>query len=217
LAFTLDAPHDVEIYADAEDALTVVAVQTGCGVEETERVCRSAAPLRMRLHDVPAGPYFVVLDSAMATSVDLRVDVFPPTPTIPVADNDTCYTAVEVPLSGGVFQGDTRKLAHDYVALCGGGALSPDAAFKLTLPTRKHVVASVDALFDSVLMRYDAPTMGEPLCSRPDPLCEDPVDGDGTKARFDEELPEGTYYYVVDGYSSLNSGEYLFDVTITDP
>jgi hypothetical protein len=216
-SFTLDAPQDVEVDADAEDALTVVAVQASCGAKTSERVCRSAAPLRMRMHDVPAGQYFVVLDSAMATSVDLRVDVFPPTATIPVADNDTCYSAVEIPLSGGVFQGDTRKLAHDYVATCGGGALSPDAAFKLTLPTRKHVVASVDALFDSVLLRYDSPAPGEALCARPDPQCDDPVDGDGTKARFDERLEAGTYYYVVDGYSSLNSGEYLFDVTITEP
>jgi hypothetical protein len=95
--------------------------------------------------------------------------------------------------------------------------MSRDAAFRLTLTTRKRVVATVDASFDSVLLRYSNPDSSVTLCTDPLPACNDDG-GPNSTAQLDDELAPGTYYFIVDGYgTSSPGGDYLPDVSVSDP
>jgi hypothetical protein len=217
--FALHVPtaQDLQIKLDGENAFGTVALQTSCGDPRSERLCRSGMPLTTRLHDVAAGDYFLVVDSPTAAGLTLQVEGLPLTLTVPVMGNDTCYSAADIPETGGLFAGDTRPLLADYSAHCGGGALSKDAAFRLMLSSRKHVVATIDAGFDSVLLRFGPPRAGTMACSELDPAaCIDDT-GSGNSPTLDEALDPGTYYYIVDGYKDFNAGSYLFDVAVTDP
>ncbi|MET0386641.1 MAG: putative metal-binding motif-containing protein [Polyangiales bacterium] len=230
LSFTLDARQDLDIRVEAKDYPALMALQTTCSDPLSERVCREGQPLSTRLHDVAPGAYFMVIDSPMGTDVTVRVDLLPPTPTTPVSANDTCFDATLIPPEGGIFSGDTSTLNNDYdlnyiepSLRCGNGAAARDAAFRLELTAKKRVIARVDSsVFDSVLLRYDAPQPGQPLCASLNPVCDDDSGGTSDSAQLDEELPAGIYYYIVDGYAAnvddpKSSGVYLFDVTVTEP
>src|ERR1700755_3603848 len=107
-----------------------MALQTECGNELTERVCRSGMPIQSLVHAVPAGTYFLVIDSYSATKVDLQVDKAPPTAVTPVTGNDTCYSAASVPETGGLFSGNTSTLQADYTNCATPTHIVNDAAFK---------------------------------------------------------------------------------------
>jgi hypothetical protein len=216
LAFTLDAPQDLNVKIKADDDTQVtMALQTECGNELTERVCRDGMPIQSLVHAVPAGSYFLVIDSYNASKVELQVDKAPPTAVTPVSGNDTCYNAVEIPEVGGLFSGDTRNLHADYANCATPAHIVNDAAFKLTLTTGKRVVARVDTKgFDGMLMRFKTPDSGEMLCSGDAVSCND--DSDDHLPLLNENLPAGTHYYVITGYSATDVGEYTFDVSISD-
>jgi len=213
----LDEAQDVLIQADAEDMLAIAALQSECGNVQTERGCRKGGPLQTRLQNVGPGDYFVIVDSPTAQSISVEISTFPPTPTTPVTGNDNCLTAKEITGSGGMFTGDTRTLLSDYTAPCGGDARSRDAVFKLVLTERKHVVAVLDSGFDGVLHRMrDARTTPDVCTNIVSEACNDEMSG-GMGAELDEVLSPGTYYYVVDGFGTINEGYYQFDVAITAP
>lgn len=212
----LDEARDVEIRVDAEEALAVVALQLTCGDIQSERGCRTGGPLVTRLRNVPAGNYYVVVDSQTAPSVTVQVETFPPTPTTTVEGNDRCSTAFDVPATGGAFSGDTRGMLNDYGAFCGAEALSPDALFRLQLPSRKKVLAVLESGFEGVLhrVRDDRPP-AEACRDWVADNCDDAVGRTGPI--LDEVLEPGTYYYAVDGWRDTNAGFYTFDVTVTEP
>jgi hypothetical protein len=218
LLVTLDQPKDLDIKVDGDAASVSMALQTTCSDKVTERVCRVGQPLSMRVHDVPAGTYYMVVDATSSPYVTVLVNTFDPSPATAVTGNDTCYNAVDIPATGGVFKGDTRTLQDDYHSAqsCAMGSLSRDAAFRLTLPGPKHVFAKLMADFDSVLMRYDSPASGAMLCSgEPQSCWDDSPDGLGS-AQLDETLKAGTYYLIVDGYGTQNAGAYVLDVSVSD-
>lgn len=218
LSVTLDQPQDLDIKVDAESVTVSMAFQATCNDIVSERVCRTGAPLIMRMHDVPAGTYYMVIDAGSAQYVSVLVNTLAPSPATAVSGNDTCYNAVDIPATGGVFKGDTRMLQQDYKssASCAMGALSRDAAFRLTLPSPKHVFAKLQADFDSVLLRFDAPASGNMLCSGDPQSCwDDGPDGQGS-AQLEETLKAGTYYLIVDGYGTQNAGAYVLDVSVSD-
>jgi hypothetical protein len=216
LGFTLEEPQDLNVQVRADDMTSVtVAIQTECGNELTERVCRDGMPLSSLVHALPAGQYFLVIDNYSATQVEVQVDKAPPTPVMAVTGNDTCYSAVEVPETGGLFSGDTRGLQADYVNCAKMPQLSSDAAFRLTLTTAKRVVARVDtSSFDGMLMRFKQPEAGVMLCEGERSACND--DSENHVPQLDEMLSAGTYYFVVTGYSMSDAGTYTLDVSISD-
>jgi hypothetical protein len=213
----LDQARDVMIQADAEDVLAVAALQSRCGDITSERGCRKGAPLSARVLNVPAGDYFVVVDSPTAQSVSVQVQTTEPTPTIAVTGNDTCATAYEISGIGGIFTGDTSTLINDYTAACDKDASSRDAVFKLVLPDHKHVVARLDSGFDGVLHRIrDQRTTSDVCMNVKSEMCMQETVG-GIGAELDESLLAGTYYYIVDGYQNFNFGYYQFEISITAP
>lgn len=216
LGFTLDEPQDLDVYVRADDDTQVtMAIQTECGNELSERVCRPGTPVRSRVHALPAGQYFLVIDSYSASEVELMVEKRPPTPVTAVTLNDTCYNAVVIPETGGLFSGDTRGMQPDYINCARSPVAASDVAFSLTLTSGKRVVARVETSdFDGMLMRYRTPESGEMLCSGEAISCND--DSEDDLPLLDEILPPGVYYYVITGYSADAAGQYTFDVTISD-
>ena len=133
---------------------------------------------------------------------------------VEVVDNGVCALATSVPLSGGVFVGDTTTAASDYEASCGGGALSSDAAFRLELTKDATVRALLSPDFDAVLYRIQDLGDGELTCSTTlESACDDDSGG-GTNSLLEEPLPPGTHYYIVDGYGFGNEGSYVLDISI---
>lgn len=216
LAFTLDQPQDLDVQIRADDDMPVtMAIQTECGNVVSERVCRDGTPVQSVVHALPAGQYFLVVDSYSASKVELMVEKRPPTPVTAVTGNDTCYSAVQIPETGGLFSGDTRGMQPDYVNCAKAPTLASDVAFSLMLTSGKHVVARVETKsFDGMLMRFKAPESGEMLCSGGAVSCND--DSDDHVPLLDETLPPGMHYYVITGYSAGDAGEYTFDVSISD-
>jgi hypothetical protein len=215
-SFTLDQPQDLNVHIHADDDTQVtMALQTECGSEPSERFCRMGTPLESVVHTLPAGKYFLVVDSYSASMVELMVKLDPPTAVTAVAANDTCYSAVKVPETGGLFSGDTSLMQPDYRVTCSKvPAYAKDSAFALDLGTGKRVVARVDASFHAALMRYRAPDSGDMLCTGDALSCES--DSAQHLPILDERLPPGRYYYIVTGYTSTDGGEYQLDVSVSD-
>jgi hypothetical protein len=215
LSFTLDEPQDLDINISSDDESQVtMAIQTECSNELTERVCRDAVPTRSLLHAVQPGQYFLVIDSYSANKVDVLVEKLPATPVTAVMGNDTCYNAVQVPETGGLFSGDTRGMQADYVNCAKVPTYAIDVAFTLALTSSRRVVARVEAKFDGMLMRFKSPESGEMLCGAEPASCND--DSTDQVPLLDETLPPGTYYYVVTGYSADAAGEYMLDISVSE-
>lgn len=226
MSFTLDQSQDLNVFVMGDDTAQVtMALQTECGNELEERICTQGMPVDSVIHAQPPGQYFLVLDSYSASSVEVKVELAPPTAVTAVDNNDTCYSAWEIPEAGGLFSGDTSLLLQDYLVGCGATTsnctcgqvahFANDAAYALTLSSPKRVIARVEATFDAVLLRYRVPESGQMLCTGDAAACDD----DSNKQHLpllDESLPAGTYYYIVSGYDQSASGNYYLDVSVSD-
>ncbi len=210
--FTLTEPSDVLLTADGGGSFVSLSVRSACASEPSELRCDSGSPATTRLRALPAGDYYVVVESYRASGYSLQLDVSPPTPVTDVSGNDTCASAFVVPSGGGFFRGDTSGLADDYGGSCGGSATSPDVAFQVELAERKRLVARTDGSgFDTVL------TLHRGACGEATERECDDDGGEGTASMIDRVLEPGTWFVVVDGFGSGSSGEYLLEVTLADP
>ncbi|MCZ7683287.1 MAG: hypothetical protein M5U28_32605 [Sandaracinaceae bacterium] len=194
-----------------------MALRTTCDSATSQLVCVTGDPARARLRGLGAGTYYVIAESSSGSGYTLRLDTTtPPSVTVPVTGNEACATAYDIPETGGVFTGDTTSMANDYTtsaaSLCGSGAASADAAFRLTLTARRRVVLSTEgSAYDTVLhVHRDACVSGAEL------YCDDDG-GAGATSLLDRVLDAGTYYVIVDGFGAGSRGAYVLDVLVTDP
>lgn len=209
--FTLDSDSDVTVQLGT-GSYGNFALRSVCDDDATELRCTSGNPARSRVRNVPAGTYYVIAEASGAGTYTLQVDASPPSVPVEVSGNDTCASATDVPVTGGLFHGSTTALTNDYgTTMCGGGATSKDAAFRLVLGASQHVVISTEgSVFDTVLhVHRDA-------CGSAENYCDDDG-GDGSSSLIDRVLDAGTWFIVVDGYGSSSGGEYLLEVTVSDP
>jgi hypothetical protein len=210
--FTLASRRDVTVLVDGGGTFMAASVRTSC-TDVTGLRCVTGSPARARLRNLAAGTYFVVVESFRGTSFNITVETSAPRTPVAVTGNDGCAVAHVVPPTGGLFSGNTSTLLNDYTtAFCGGSALSPDATFSLALASRKTVIASTDgSSFDTVLhLHRDMCVSGAEL------VCDD--DGAGAPASLiTQTLDAGNYFFVVDGFSGSSSGDYMFEVIVTDP
>ncbi len=207
---------DLDLQLDAGDAPVTVVLESSCGDKLSELGCRTGAPAATRMRNVLPGDYFVVVGSPSAHSVSLGIDAADLTQPTAAVGNSGCTNAAEVPGDGGVFSGDTTGMPDTYHAPCGGGALSPDAVFRLVLSAPKHVVAKIDASFDSVLYRFRDSRATPDVCSGSSAEACDDDSGPNAQAVLDEKLDADTYYFVVDGFKDYSSGPYSFELVISD-
>jgi hypothetical protein len=214
--FSLATASDVTVEANGGRSYLSTAVSTACPIPSGMRSlgCVSGLPARARLRNLAAGDYFVIVEGTRAGSYDLTVTATsPPTVAMPVTGNDTCGTAAVIPPTGGLFTGSTATAMHHYApSSCGSSGTARDAVFSLTLPTRQRVTAStVGSTFDTVLYILGS------ACSGSDIACDDDGGGGGGASLIDRTLEAGTYYFVLDAFSTTGAGDYTLEVLVQDP
>jgi hypothetical protein len=214
-ALGLDAVYTITLTGDHDLNLQVlggmsgfISVRTICGDMASELYCGAD---RVLARGLSAGTYFIIVEGSSEASFSLSVDVLPYTEVhIVPATNDTCASPYVVPAEGGLFLGSTAGMMNDYTATCGGNSNSADVVFELTLAADKAVTFSTTTDYDGTLHLHDAPCLGtERACNDDSP--------DTRHSRIDATLTAGTYYLVVDGYSSSSAGSYELEVIVADP
>ncbi len=207
----LTAPRDVVVAAQARSGFAVyLMVQSACGstAASDTRACVYTYPATTwRAHSLPAGEYFFVLGTSAGptgAASDVNVDVTLSDPT-PVAANDTCAGATEVPPAGGTFRGDLIGVTDDVSTRCGG--TTPDALYRITLTEPRDLTATVTGpTFDSVTVSLVDSCVRAPMTLR----CES-----GTSPSITaHQLPAGTYHLAVEGRELPN---YELSVTTSAP
>ena len=210
---TVDDPTDLRLRIDGGDARMAYDFRADCGSPGTQLSCSALTRVDTRLRDVVPGEYYLVVESSSATPFNLQLDSLPRTTPVRVSGNGTCQTATRVPSDGGIFQGDTALELDTYQALCGGGAISRDAVFRVELTQPSRVLARTEAGFDTVLYRFQGDAS---VCvPEAEAACNDDNGLGGTDSQLEEMLEPGTHYYVVDGFSESNDGRYVVEFIIT--
>jgi hypothetical protein len=209
----VEEPSDLALHVEGGSSLFAYDFRSACDDIGSQLSCSRALGNGGRIRNLAPGSYYLVLESPGAGNFTILAERLPPSVPVPVTGNDTCGTATEIPVDGGLFSGNTLDTLDHYGALCGSGALGRDAVFRLNLTTRAEVSAIVDAPFDSVLFRYADLGAGAATCvSQAEAACDD---GGGTQSRLAAEILEpGAHYYVVDGVNSIDAGPYLFQVDV---
>lgn len=209
-SFVLDAPKDVtvRVTGDGGEWMTM-ALQAACGETASESACRFGNPAVMRVRELPAGTYYLVVESFGPADFTLDLDFSDPAPPIDVDVAETCGGAVDSPIEGGVFIGDTSDASDDYTASCGGGAHGADEAIYLNLLADAHITASLDpAGFDGVLHVHEDSCLG----GGDETYCND--DWIGDTSFFERDLVAGHYYFIVDGVGANDFGPYTLDLMV---
>jgi hypothetical protein len=211
--FTLPERRDVTVEVNGGSSLMNASLRPTCTDSTTQIRCASGAPVRMRVRDLAAGTYYLLVESARATAFHVTVTTSDPSMPVRVSGNESCATAYAIPEAGGVFLGSTAGMADDLrTATCGGMAQSPDAVFRLDLRSRRRVIASTEgSTFDTVLHLHGG------TCRSGGELACDDDGGEGTASLLDRVLDPGTYHLVVDGFGMGSIGDYVLEVVVTDP
>lgn len=217
--FVLDVPEatDLDVQVDGGEAVLDFALQSTCGENAGQLACQNAG-FQTRVRNVQPGRYYLIVEAADQVSFGVQVDQVPLSQPTPVSGNDSCASALTIPLSGGLFAGNTLDMLDDYHGSCGGAARSKDAVFKLDLDTQRRVQAELVGTFDTVLHLF-ANTTGPTGCTDYVDLADgcDDDGGSGSGSLLDLDLAAGSYYLIVDGYNTLNAGAYTLEVTIQQP
>lgn len=201
------------------DVGAVALSAPACSNSNDLLVCNSGSPspVRAAKHAVPPGTYRVISESVQGQPMQLTAFVRPAVPPTLVPFADGCADALEIPSTGGFFQGTTANANADFKAGCDQGGLpgpggAPDQMLKMNLGAKKRVV------LDMYGSSY--PTL---LDVRKGPDCPGVEVSQGctvgynpNRSFLDLELEPGLYYIQIDGYA-LASGPWFLDVRIVDP
>ena len=205
----LSEDHDVSINVLGDFRPAVISVQSVCGDRGSEIYCAENSLLARGLE---AGDYYVIVEGATQGNFNISVELAPYTNVYNVPPtNDNCSSPYVIPPEGGLFIGSTTGMTNDFTASCGNNSNSPDAVFELTLTERKTVTVSTTTTYDGTLHMHSSPCVGgtEIVCNDDYP--------DTRHSRISTTVDAGTYYIIVDGYSSSNSGNYEMNVVISSP
>lgn len=191
---------------------TSLHVRTTCGDGATEVACNDdgGTDTLSRIDtDLQQGTYFVYMDAYSGShSGDYRLEV-------DVREPNGCADAapLAIPAVGGTttITGSTSGAANTFTSTCGGSANSADHVYELSVATttrlRFETIASGTG-YDALLHVRGSPCAegaGTTL------YCDDDG-GSGLNARIEQTFPPGTYYLIVDGYSTGSAGNYQVEV-----
>ncbi|MDQ3031798.1 MAG: hypothetical protein M3Y87_05225, partial [Myxococcota bacterium] len=126
--------------------------------------------------------------------------------------NDTCPTATPFVI-GATITGTTAGATSDYGASCAAGSASPDVAYSFTSDgSPRSYRLRVDTMsHDGSIHVHSASS-----CASADEVaCNDDSGGTRASELTLTNLPQGTYYVVVDGYSSGNAGPFTLTSSST--
>ncbi|NMC70993.1 MAG: hypothetical protein GYA57_13140 [Myxococcales bacterium] len=214
--FHLDAPQSVDLSLgglSSSDAYLDLRMGA-CGGGSSVRCTNGRSPA-LHNRSLPAGDYWVLVDTSSETPFTLDAAFGPPTSACDGAGTITVdYTA------GSTFTatrtGTTAGGTDDFTPGCLSWSTAPDMAYQLVIPARSEVSITVD------FTGYDGALHLRSICDVPSSeiACNDDC---GTTARScipggswepTPVLEPGTYTIIVDGYSS-GSGPYTLTVNAT--
>ncbi len=119
---------------------------------------------------------------------------------------DTCGCAGSATVPG-TYTGTNSSMVDDYHGGCGGTG-GRDVVYRFTLTSSTFVHLDTNgSSYDTVLYLYGSSCgMGTPI------QCDDDG-GSGLQSMIERTLSAGTYYVVVDAYSSSYTGSYVLNIT----
>jgi hypothetical protein len=220
--FELETPERSDVMlvqmGSAGETGAVLIAETPCELPADVLACQRSAewPLRAVAHDVPEGGVRAVVQSLGGRPASLTAFRRPATNGRAVLGADECEDAVEIPETGGRFEGNTANLYADYPASCdyGGqsGAGAPDQVLRLLLTERRRVVLDMQgSSYDTLLtLRAGDGCPGseiEGACS---------VGYLDARSFLDVTLDEGEYNVQIDGYNGAN-GRWVLEVFTAEP
>jgi len=197
----LSAEADVHIEVSGGTGLyPYVYIRSGA-CDGTELDCTYYYGSGINLH-LLAGTYYIIVDgygTTYAGSFTLMIETY--TPPIPVTGNDTCSGAWVITADGS-YGGNNSTLTDDAAGTCSTSA-GPDAWFRFTLGAADTITLStVGTDFSNVLYARQGSCTGTQVG------CDFGWTSDLTLT-----LAAGTYYVIVDSYSSFYVGDYVLTVS----
>lgn len=209
-----DGPRVFQVVAPAIGRGNSLAVATQCGDPGSELSCTArAGPDLTADQMVGAGPVVVAIDPGAGGFPggvsQLQVTIDP---------HDRCSGAIPLtlPAIGDTLEraGTTSGANDDFQAQCAGGTASPDHVYQLTVSQPSLVDFRLDVppsgvTYDAAMFLFDGACTGGAVLTL---ACDDDANGN-VQPRFETTLQPGTYFLVVDGFSSGSAGEYLLHIT----
>lgn len=198
--FTTTSEQDVRISASASTGESLAwEVRPTCDSSEGSVRCAYGAPASGRLHQLPAGTYFLILEGPAHVAIEfsLEVEFLPPTPPL---SGDQCGNAIPLEL-GVAASGSLVDMEDDLPTGCGFNYR--DVVYSFTLPEMRDVVIDVGSgtrFMNASVRTACGDRETERACGTGGPV--------QTSLRA---LPAGTYYVVVEALRSIN-----YQITVTD-
>ena len=185
--FTLTEERDVILGAGTPsgDSLNL-ALQSSCGDTASELRCARGAAIGSRVHQVPPGTYFVVVESSQETDFDLDISFEAPTPPPP---GDVCASAIAITAPTTV-TGDLSDKEDDIDLSCGFNYR--DMVYELTLTERSDVLVVADGGGSRMYVGLQDSCGGAVTPLR----C---AGGDPSRVRV-RDLAPGTYFLIVESF-----------------
>ncbi len=199
----LDAPADVRVSAGSTTGESMAwSFRSTCETPATDLQCAYGAPATGRVHQLPAGDHYLVVEGPSYVEVDftLSVEVLPASPP-PMGDR--CDAPIPL-VPGTPYSGTLLDKQHDYEVSC--GFHYRDAVHVLTLTEAADVTIDLDGgtSYMNLAVRTDCDAdVGQLRCDA----------GSPARARL-RGLAAGTYYLIVE---SSSAGAYTLNATITTP
>lgn len=187
-----------------------VYLRSACADAGSELVCMPLPIGRETALDVEVNPgeYFLFVDGATPESfgsarVEVRLD--------DLADlSRTCRAAIPL-RPGRQLVGNTEGAPDSFQAACAGGARSPDRVYRLRVPEKVYAKIRLATEFDGALhLRRDCMDVETTVACNDD-------HGDSKHSAIQQLLDPGTYYVVVDGFRTGNTGNYAIEVEFLPP
>ncbi len=230
LTFTLGSVADVFITTHQAGSMDTVLYVRDCNCTGAERACNDNADGRttsmLRLTNLPAGTYNVVVDTKTATSGSVPVDVYISTPG---TESDRCGNPTLIPAGGTSISGDTCSFTMDYLPTAtvdcdaSGVGAGWDRVYYFYLP------AAATVSFDGCnsTSNYDETIFIRSVCSSgaaaDQVMCMDDncsgglgTCGGGRRASRSIALPAGLYYFFADGWGTTSGcacGNFRYDIS----
>ncbi|MCC7537444.1 MAG: hypothetical protein IT379_14570 [Deltaproteobacteria bacterium] len=159
---TLTEPQDVTLRAQTtgDFTQTFLTLTTDCSTPSANLVCEIGdffgfAEIRRRA--LPAGTYYILIESSDSASVSWSLDVTVTDP-VPRAAGDACMPSLDITDRDQMVDISTFEL--DVGTSCGGADESfRDAIFEFTLAAPQDVILSVDHSFGAFIYLAVTPTM----------------------------------------------------------
>ncbi|WP_437831298.1 MopE-related protein [Sorangium sp. So ce1153] len=220
-AYALELPVASDVLLveklSAGDSGAIALSAPACGGPGDLLACGEGdvTPLRSARRGVAAGSYRVVAEAQLGLPVSVTAFVRPAVPPTLVPFSDACEGALEIPESGGFFQGNTTNAAADFDAGCDSAGTedrgAPDQLLELTLTGRKRVVLDMAGSSYETLLSVRR----GPACPGTEMPLSCTIGRDPQRSFLDLVLDPGVYYVQIDGHA-LAHGLWFLDVRVVD-